>query len=596
MKIFNSISKIILLSVLIFSCQPEEINVNTGPLFLQSFMAEGTDINTGVAIIKEIKPNESNVPIDAVITINFSKPIDPGSVAAVSFTQEGASVSSSITVNNASIVINPNNDLEFGTKYTIALQRALKSADGGMFLDDVVLSFTTEVLNPTVYDGQTLYMPFDGNYTEAENGAEVTVVGSPGFAGGLVNEAYAGASGAYLTVPTSGLLGTELTASFWMKINDSPDRAGVLVIGPPDPNNPSNPNNRNSGFRLFRENVGGKQRFKLNVGTGSSDSWFDGGAAADVDPNSNRWVHFAFTISSSNVAVYIDGEVASQGAFSGVSWAGCDILSIMSGAPRFTEWGHLSDQSLMDELRLFNKAMSRDDIKAIILEEGGYTPRYDGEVFYMPFEGKFTELVSKSQPSVVGTPGYAGQGVQGSDAYAGAASSYLTFPGAGLQNNAFSASFWLKINAVPDRAGILVMSKEDVNNPTAQNIRTSGFRFFRENVGGKQRFKLNVGNGSGDSWFDGGANADVDPATNEWVHFAFTISNTECVVYINGQSVSQGSFSGVDWTGCDLLSIMSGAPRFTEWGHHSDHSYMDELRIFDKALSQSEIQAIIDGD
>jgi hypothetical protein len=111
-----------------------------------------------------------------------------------------------------------------------------------------------------------------------------------------------------------------------------------------------------------------------------------------------------------------------------------------------------------------------------------------------------------------------------------------------------------------------------------------------------QRFKLNVGNGAGDNWFDGGAAADVDPSAGEWVHFAFTVSGTECVVYINGGVVSQGNFTGIDWTGVDFISIMSGDPRFTEWGHHSDESYMDELRLFNKALTQEEIQNIIDDE
>ncbi|MDD7887537.1 LamG-like jellyroll fold domain-containing protein, partial [Flavivirga sp. 57AJ16] len=86
----------------------------------------------------------------------------------------------------------------------------------------------------------------------------------------------------------------------------------------------------------------------------------------------------------------------------------------------------------------------------------------------------------------------------------------------------------------------------------------------------------------------------IDPTiTTDWVHLAFTISGSECVVYINGEVVRQGAFSGVDWTGCDVLSIMSGAPRFTEWGHHSDLSYIDELALYDKALSQTAIQAIM---
>ena len=74
---------------------------------------------------------------------------------------------------------------------------------------------------------------------------------------------------------------------------------------------------------------------------------------------------------------------------------------------------------------------------------------------------------------------------------------------------------------------------------------------------------------------------------------AFTISSTECVVYIDGQVVSQNAFTGVDWTDCDILSIMSGAPRFTGWNHRSDESLMDNLRIYKKALSQEEIQSML---
>ena len=40
----------------------------------------------------------------------------------------------------------------------------------------------------------------------------------------------------------------------------------------------------------------------------------------------------------------------------------------MSGAPNFTGWGHLSDQSFMDELRLFNKALSQEEVQTILEE------------------------------------------------------------------------------------------------------------------------------------------------------------------------------------------------------------------------------------
>ncbi len=454
-----------------------------------------------------------------------------------------------------------------------------------------------------LYDGEIFYMPFDGDYLDLISFNNATSVGSPGFAGQSVQglDAYAGATDTYLTFPTEGLLEDEFSAVFWMKVNNSPDRAGVLVIGPPDAANPDAMNNRTSGFRFFRENAGGMQRFKLNVGRGDGDSWFDGGAAADVDPSVDEWVHFAFTISQSKAVVYINGIEVVQGDFDGVDWTDCDLISIMSGAPRFTGWNHLSDQSFMDELRLFNKVLSLSEIQGIYQDESGnapaYSPIYDGEVFYMPFEDDYVEQVTGQSASEVGSPGFDDGRV--GKAYAGAIDSYLTFPTSGLQSEAFSAVFWMKLNADPDRAGILVMGPPDVDNadfPDVQNLRTSGFRFFRENAAGMQRVKLNAGNGMADTWVDGGDLADVDPAAGQWVHYAFTISGTEAAVYINGDQVQLSSFDGIDWTGCDVLSIMSGAPRFSGWNHLSDQSLIDELRLFNKALSESEIETIINAE
>lgn len=218
-----------------------------------------------------------------------------------------------------------------------------------------------------VYDGEIFYMPFDGDYLELVNIQQATKVGSPGFNdAGHAGKAYQGAADAYLTLPTEGFSTEEFSAAFWYKLNAAPDRSGILTIGPPDPVLPATPNNRKNGFRLFREAAGSMQRIKLNVGNGTADSWFDGGAAADIDPTVDEWVHIAFTISNSECVVYINGNVVSQGAFDGVDWTGCDIFSIASGAPRFTEWGHLSDVSLYDELRLFNKALTQEEIQTIM--------------------------------------------------------------------------------------------------------------------------------------------------------------------------------------------------------------------------------------
>ena len=60
------------------------------------------------------------------------------------------------------------------------------------------------------------------------------------------------------------------------------------------------------------------------------------------------------------------------------------------------EWGHHSDKSFMDELRIFDQALSQTEIQTIIDDK--YEP-YDGEVFYMTFNGNYNEFLSGTPAS-----------------------------------------------------------------------------------------------------------------------------------------------------------------------------------------------------
>ncbi|SHJ38843.1 Concanavalin A-like lectin/glucanases superfamily protein [Arenibacter nanhaiticus] len=456
----------------------------------------------------------------------------------------------------------------------------------------VSVNFEKEPAYTPLFAGETFYMPFDGDYFDLVGLKQAAKVGTPGFAGeGLIGtNAYKGAADAYLTYPTDGLLGTEFTAAFWYKVDASPDRAGILVIG-------DDADDRNQGIRLFREGSSTNQTIKANVGTGTGESWNDGGV---LEVTTGEWVHIALSISATQSTIFFNGVAVRTAALSApVDWTGCDALTIGSGGATFSYWDHKSDSSLMDDLRLFNTALTEADIQNMINVTNPYTGEFDGEMFYLSFDGDTKNKFTNAEATVIGAPGFAGEGVRGTDAYAGAADSYLTFPTSGLTTTEFSATFWYNLNAAPDRAGILVMGPADLERPeypTVQNLRTSGFRFFREGNATNQTFKLNVGNGTADTWVDGGPAASLDPTTSGWVHMAFTIGNGKAIVYFDGEIVKESDVSGVDWTGCDLLSIGSGAPRFTEWGHSSDASFMDELRLYRKALSQEEIQSIRNSD
>ncbi len=204
----------------------------------------------------------------------------------------------------------------------------------------------------------------------------------------------------------------------------------------------------------------------------------------------------------------------------------------------------------------------------------------DGQMFYMDFDDDYVDFQSLNEATAIGSPGFA-VGLKGS-AYAGAQNSYLTF-------------VWYKVNATPDRAGLLVIAPKTEGAPAdQQNNRTSGFRLFRENAGGMQRIKANVGNGEFDAWVDGAEAADIDPTKDTWHFIALVFTADKAILYIDGEEVKSSDVA-ISWKGCDIMSIGSGSPRFNEWGHKSDNSLIDELRIYNKALSEGDIKAKFQG-
>ncbi|OJU51419.1 MAG: hypothetical protein BGN96_07995, partial [Bacteroidales bacterium 45-6] len=222
--------------------------------------------------------------------------------------------------------------------------------------------------------GQIFHASFNVGFKDTVSGVSPTVVGTPTLSTGIISKAYTGATGAYLTFKLSDLkatFGTDFTIGFWYKVNGTPDRAGIIVVGPPTSGAGADAqNNRTSGFRIFRENADGKQRIKANVGDGTGDTWLDGGSKGDVDPATAGWKYITLTMTTGTATFYIDGDVvATSSTFAKISWTGCDIMSIGSGAPRFTEWGHYSDLSRIDDIRIYSKALTAAQIKEIVNHE-----------------------------------------------------------------------------------------------------------------------------------------------------------------------------------------------------------------------------------
>lgn len=564
-------------------------------LFTLIFMVSCDD---GIDRISEVDPGpDAGAPIVTII-----KPTD------------GLTISEPNTISSIIIDIRVEDDIEVGD-ITISLDGSeIASFESGSYIDYRIVTrqmtydnvtigdhtlmvtaidlagnttiatsnFSKEPPYTPMYPGEIFYMPFDGDFTDLVTSTSATEVGNPGFnSDGISGKAYQGAADSYLTFPSAALAqGSNFSATFWLKIDASDTRAGIISISPADPAAPSD---KPSGFGLIREGSPTAQKFILLVGNGTNATWVNPGDAATIDPTLNQWVHFGISISESNLALYMDGELVGQSDFTGIDWAGVGNLSIMSGDPNFNGWEHKTEKGQMDELRLYNMALTQSDIQTIMLK--------DEAELHMSFNGNYKDAISGIEASEVGNPTFNfGGGVSG-DAYQGAADSYLTFPSDGLaQGSNFSAAFWLKIDPSDSRAGIINIAPAE---PGAPADKPSGFGLIREGNETSQKFILLVGNGANATWVNPGDPATIDPTLDEWVHFAITISDTNLSLYMNGALVGQSAFTGIDWANVGAMSIMSGDPNFNGWEHKAEKGQMDELYIFKKALSAEEVMILM---
>jgi hypothetical protein len=205
-------------------------------------------------------------------------------------------------------------------------------------------------------NGEVLYFPLDGYVLDLISGNAAAVVGTPGFATGKVNDAYAGAADSYLTYPTTGVLGTEFSVAFWYKINADPQRGGILAISPEG-------DSRTVGLRMFRENSGTLQNIGLNFGIGTVEVWMNPFVQVPTDQD---WTHIAISISTTHAAIYVNGGIAlEQDIEAKIDWTGCNSISIASGAPNFTYWEHFSDLSLYDEMHFFTRAITVEEVQSL---------------------------------------------------------------------------------------------------------------------------------------------------------------------------------------------------------------------------------------
>lgn len=242
-----------------------------------------------------------------------------------------------------------------------------------------------------------------------------------------------------------------------------------------------------------------------------------------------------------------------------------------------------------------------------------YTPKYPGEIIYLPFDGDYLDLITLHAATPSGTQTFV-NGPDGGKAVSMSASSmgYILFPGDTLaEQDEFSISFFVNAHFVDSNTdggidGILGLV--NLSN-------TTGFwgniDMFIENgsnatTGAELKTHI-VSNSSSETWITGAGFQNLMTFFNQWSHHVMTYSATthEFKYYINGTLVKTAAAawgtSALTFTGSG--NIVLGAVHFQTnpsqttgttsqpWASYLTGE-MDDVRVFNRPLSQADVTLI----
>lgn len=201
------------------------------------------------------------------------------------------------------------------------------------------------------------YWPFDedtGNEVidATENGNDGTIIGASWIEGKFESALEFNGVDNHVFIPDSDSLDltTEMTISFWAKFDDLPQGAW------------KNPLRKEGSYVL---EITGQNRLQMNTWAGGN--WAAGQAFGGPNLQTNTWYFLAGTkLPEAGLEAYIDGERIAEGDKAGDIDITGNRLFIGAGAA-----GWLPMSGIVDEVKIFNKALAGDEIKKVMKESGG---------------------------------------------------------------------------------------------------------------------------------------------------------------------------------------------------------------------------------
>ena len=535
---------------------PEASN---NPLRIPVFIDKGGNFAPSMDIVSEI-----TIPDGGTFDFGTSA---PGSTSDVTFNIENFSGGGGnlilsgkpiITIMGAnadqfSVQQQPTSPVASGnsTSFTIRFQ----PTSGG--LKTATFSIANNTLYKNPYDvtlqgkavGLAAYYPFSGNANdESGNGKNGTVSGATLTTDrfGNANSAYSfnGQNAIITTTPGHFASDNKVTVSLWVNVPGPSNLTEYFVY-------------HNSDFGVWQDG----NQMGLAISHPSTNS-------AGGTITYGVWHHFAGTFDGSIIRTYIDGILTGV-----TDWPG--PLSDYGEELTFGYFNNAYWQGELDDIRIYGRALSASEIQALYSLESG-------QVAYYPFNGNAND---ESGNQLNGTPV---ETLLTTDRFGNANRAYsfdgvndaISVPGNSLLDitNQVSLAAWVYPTATKSQ-DIVLRSPRTNNppNPYGLALSQTGDIVFELSLNGSRAEARRIG-------YD----------LNKWSLIVGTYDGTLMRLYVNGSLVATHSVSGtIDIAPQDnYYNLLIGTR--TQQLANTFQGILDDIRIHNRVLSGSEIQALYD--
>jgi len=433
---------------------------------------------------------------------------------------------------------------------------------------------TTGITSAPAGTSLVAYYPFDGNTTESSgnSGPALTTTGSVSYVTGPITgqAVYLANEGNVLATPTKAanrlssasftLSTSPMSTSFWVRFTKLPvasNRSTIYSFGDSPPSG--------AYHQIVADYVSASTANVFASGGSSTSSYV---------VTANVWYHFTVVwIQSSTMSFYVNGTLISTiahsvSASSGAIYIGDDPRT---GTPNNPFAGYI------DDFRIYNRALTPPEIAYLAGNAIYPSIQTFNQAAYFPFDGSLTDSSGNSVAlTPTGTMQYV-TGVTGTQALylaneanlpsASGPSNYvrsLSFP-----NTTFSVSLWVYATSLTGNAAKIPFI---TNSGTGSALNMIFISMTTIMFAG----------------FFGGNTTSSSPITSSvWYHATITFNNGTLAFYFNGTFV--GSASGTFAQNGFILGS-SGTSAGQPFA-----GYIDDFRIFNTALTQSQISALYYG-